>query len=108
MFHVEKCSIMRIHLVTEINDSITRSIFSARPIFFKTIRKYIFSIVLLVEDNAEATILGTFGSMFDDWSANHVHIIAILCTVLRDCEYRKILFLCTPFLKVINLSVDKH
>lgn len=100
--------IMRNQALTEVDDPLTRELFNVEPISSKTLRKYILSVVPIVEDNIREELPNKFCVMLDGWTDNKIHYVAIYCTYTKCGEYCETLIACAPLLNEEDLSADQH
>lgn len=76
---------MRNQPILEVDDAITRGILNTKPPCSKSVRKYILSMVTLVERTITAELAEKFGLLFYGCSDGAVHYVAIFETY-RACN----------------------
>lgn len=109
VFRIIEWVIMRDQPISEIDDSITRSILNVKPICSSSLRRYILSLVPLVEDRIKSALPESFGIMFDGWTRNQIHYVAIFCTYTdKDGKYCETMIACGPLLEEGDLSAEQH
>lgn len=69
--------------VLEVSNPITRDILKMKPVFFKSVRKYILSMVPSVELSISAELLEKFRLLFDYCSHGFMHYVAILQLIVH-------------------------
>lgn len=99
---------MRNQPLNEVDNPITRSMFKVKPVSSKSIRKYILSLVPLVEDSIKILLPEKFALMFDGWTDSSTHFVALFATFLKDNEYYELLLACAPLVKEDDLGADQH
>lgn len=100
--------VMRDQPITEIDNVLTRSLFNVQPVSSKSMRKYILSLVPLVEKRIKGILPEKFGIMFDGWTDSSVHYVALFATFVCDGSYNEVLLSCSPLLNESDLSADEH
>lgn len=108
IFRLIEWIIMKNQPITEVDNEITRSILNIKPISSKSLRKYILSLVPLVEDELKSVIPNKFAIMFDGWSDSNTHYVAIFATFMIKGQYHEVLLACRPLLQEDDLSADQH
>lgn len=71
---------MRDQPLSEAGNTLTREMFNVRPICSKTLRKYIISLVRLVEEVIKESLPKHFGIMFDGWTETKIQYVAVFAT----------------------------
>lgn len=90
--------IMRSHPLCEVDSPLTISLLNMKPLSSKTLRKYILSLVPLVENEIKTMLSKTFAIMFDGWTDNSIHYVAVFACYLWEGKYMETLLACAPLL----------
>lgn len=108
VYQVIEWIVMRNQPISEIDNYLTRAIFRTKPLSSKSIRKYILSMVPLVEGAVIAELPDRFGLLFDGWSDGSVHFVAIFATYRVEEQYHETLIAFSPLLKEDDMGAAQH
>lgn len=100
--------VMRNQPICEVDNSITRGLMNVSPLSSKTLRKYILSLVPLVEDAIKERLPTKFAIMFDGWTDSHMHYVAIFATYMYNGKYCETMLACGPVMKEDELTAQQH
>lgn len=99
---------MKSQPLTEVDDRLTRDLFSLEPRSSETVCKYILSLVPIGQDNIRVELPSKFCVMLNGSSDNHIHYVELYCTYEQEGKYQEKLIACAPFLKVDELSTEQN
>eukprot|EP00171_Calliarthron_tuberculosum_P022099 IDg22099t1 len=108
VYQVIEWVVMRNQPILEVDDPLTRGIVKTKAVSSKSVRKYILSMVPLVERAVAAEMPEKFGLLFDGWSDGSVHFVAIFATYLACDEYQETLIAFSPLLQEDDMSAARH
>ena len=94
--------------ISEVDNRITRAVFNVQPVCSKSLKKYVLSLVALVEDKIKQQLPQMFGLMFDGFSDWNVHYIALFATYTKGDTYHETLLACSPLLEENILTAEQH
>lgn len=99
---------MRNQPFSEIDNTVTRSFLKTKVESSKSVRKYILSMVPLVEHAVIAELPARFGLLFNGWSDGCVHFVAIFATYRIDDQYHETLIAFSPLLQEDDMGAAQH
>lgn len=94
--------------LTEIDEPLTRNLFQVSHVSWKTLRKYILSLDLIVEDTTTSQLQKSISLMLDGWSENNVHFVDVFGTYNTNGMYHETHIACESLLKEDDLGVHQN
>ncbi|GMF39160.1 unnamed protein product [Phytophthora fragariaefolia] len=85
-----------INYVLLLDNPLTRSISKLKPTCSKTLKAYLAATVVVVEKKIRAEIHGPVGGLFDGWTCNFEHYIALFAVYWSDGELKQPLLALAP------------
>ena len=94
--------------LSAVDDPLTRAAFKHKSVSSSSLKKYILSLVPLVEEAVKNELPPTFGVIFDGWSHGLYHYVAAIATYVVDGEPQETLLACAPLTSDEALGAAQH
>ena len=94
--------------LSELDNTITRSMLKTKPLSSKTMRKYILSLLPYVENKIASVLPDKFALEFDGWTSGFTHYIAIFASYCVDGVQNETLLALAPLLNEESLDAEQH
>ena len=84
VYKVLEWIVMRNHPLSEVDNELTRSILTTKPICSKTLRKCILALTPHVEKSIVEDLPDLFALEFDGWTSGSVHYAALFASYMKN------------------------
>lgn len=108
VFQVLEWIVMRNHPLSEVDNQLTRTILTTKPISSKTLRKYILSLTPHVEKAIADDLPALFALEFDGWTSGSVHYVALFASYMKNGVHKETLLALAPLLNEETLGAEQH